>query len=70
MPDVLTPEDACRYLRLDEGRDMARALRTLRYYVERKQIRPFQVGRRLRYLREELLRFGRVRTEEYGELLG
>ena len=70
LADVLTADEACRFLRLDEGRDMVRAMRSLRFYVARRELRPFQVGRKLHYLREELLRFCRARTDEYAELAG
>jgi hypothetical protein len=65
-PVVFTPEEACQYLRLDEGRDMPRALRALRRLVDgKKLIRPcmYQGGRM--FLRSELDRFLQDRQDEF-----
>ncbi len=55
-PELLTEEEAIRYLRLDiDGPGNPRL--TLRYYREKGVLRPSRVGRRLRYRRVELDRF-------------
>ena len=57
-PVVFTPEEACKYLRLDVGRDMPAALRALTRLVdERKGIRPCMYQKGRMYRRDELDRF-------------
>ena len=67
VPALLTAEEACRFLRLDLGRDMDAALKALRRLVDRRQLRPCQVGKYNRYSRAELLRFIHERTEQFAE---
>ena len=52
-PEVLTEEEAIRYLRLDVDGPEKPEL-TLRYYREKGFLRATKVGRRLRYRRVEL----------------
>ncbi len=55
-PELLTEEEAVRYLRLDvEGPNKPEL--TLRYYREKGKLRSTKVGRRMRYRRVELDRF-------------
>ena len=61
-PELLTEEEAIRYLRLDETR-VEDPARTLRYYRERGLLRATQVGRRVRYRRIELERLLERLTE-------
>lgn len=68
VPALLTAEEACRYLRLDDGRDMPRAVKSLRRLVELGRLRPTRIGRSNRYLREELHRCLTALTEEYAEV--
>ena len=68
VPVVLTEDEAISFLRLDAGgRALEAARRALRRLVERKLIRPCRVGKRSRFLREELLRYLRWQTELHGE---
>ena len=68
VPVVLTEDEAISFLRLDAGgRALEAARRALRRLVERKLIRPCRVGKRSRFLREELLRFLRWQTDLHGE---
>lgn len=67
VPALLTEDDAVRFLRLELERDLSRGKRALRRIVERKLIRPCRVGKRSRFLREELLRYLRWQTELHGE---
>jgi len=55
-PQLLTEAEAIRYLRLDVD-GPAKPENTLRYYREKKKLRPTQIGRRLFYSRKELDRF-------------
>lgn len=52
--DILTPDEAARYLKISE--------QTLRKLRQRKAIRAKQVGRQWRYLKEDLDRF--LRTDD------
>ena len=54
-PDLLTEDEAVRYLRLDDTA-VGDPRRTLRYYRERALLRATQVGRKIRYRRVELER--------------
>ena len=68
VPRLLTPIEACYYLRLDEGRPNEDAmLKALDRLVEAKLVRPALVGRLKRYDRLELDRFITQQTEIYGE---
>lgn len=52
-PELLTAEEAVRYLRLDDT-DIADPERTLHYYRKNHGLRGTQVGKKVRYLRIEL----------------
>ena len=52
-PEVLTEEEAIRYLRVDET-SVKDPSRTLRYYRDKGWLRATQVGRKVRYRRVEL----------------
>ncbi len=68
VPVVLTEDEAISFLRLDAGgRALEAARRALRRLVERKLIRPCRVGKRSRFLREELLRYLRWQTDLHGK---
>lgn len=68
VPRVLTPLEACYYLRLDEGRESEAAmLKALDRLIERKLLRPALIGKLRRFDRLELDRFVARQTEVYGE---
>ncbi len=69
VPKLLTALEACRFLRLDLGRDTEAAmLRALQRLVERRLIRPaIHVGKRY-YDRDELVRYVNALTEEYADV--
>ncbi len=68
VPRVLTPTEACYYLRLDEGRESEVAmLKALDRLVENKLLRPALIGKLRRFDRLELDRFIERQTEIYGE---
>ena len=54
-PDLLTEEEAIRYLRLD-GINIEDPANTLRYYRRKGLLRATQVGKSIRYRRIELER--------------
>ena len=55
-PTLLTSEEAIKFLRLDiDGPKDAEA--TLKHYRDEGLLNPTQVGKRIRYLLKELLRF-------------
>lgn len=65
--EILTAEEACRYLRLDIGRDSDAAIKALNRLVDKGRIRPCLVGKHRRYTRDELCRFIGATTERYGD---
>ncbi len=65
--EIMTAEEACRYLRLDIGRDSDAAVKALNRLVDKGLIRPCLVGKHRRYTRDELQRFIGATTERYGE---
>ena len=68
VPALLTALEACRFLRLDLGRETEAAmLKALDRLVARKRIRPaIHLGRRY-YSRDELVRYINAMTEEYAD---
>lgn len=57
VPDLLTEEEAVKFLRLDgDGRPKDPSA-TLKHYRDKRMLRGTQIGRRLRYSRIELLKF-------------
>lgn len=62
VPDVLTEEEAVRFLRLDDGGTKHPAT-TLEYYRSEELLKGTRVGKRLRYLKSELLNFLEIQTQ-------
>ena len=60
-PELMTSEEALRYMRLDDLKD---PLDVLYQYRRKGLLRGTQVGRNIRYLRSELLRCLEKLTEE------
>ena len=61
VPDVLTEEEAIKFLRLDiDGPKEPSA--TLKHYRDKNMLRGTRIGRRYRYSRAELLKFIVVAT--------
>lgn len=61
VPDLLTEEEAVRFLRLDiDGPKDPSA--TLKHYRDKNMLRGTRIGRRYRYWRAELLKFIAVAT--------
>ena len=56
VPDLLTEEEAIRFLRLDDGKTKHPET-TLEYYRSEGLLRGTRVGKRLRYLKSELFCF-------------
>ena len=61
VPDLLTEDEAIRFLRLDDGTSKNPNL-TLQYYRSEGLLKATKVGKRLRYLKSELLNFLSVQT--------
>lgn len=61
-PTLLTAEEAARYLRLDEDRDVEKAVRALYRYVDRHELRAAMVGVHRRFSIRELDRFIEAKT--------
>ena len=62
VPDVMTEEEAIKFLRLDDGGTKHPAT-TLEYYRSEGVLNGTKVGKRLRYLKSELLNFLEVQTQ-------
>lgn len=56
VPELLTEEEAIRFLRLDTEQ-LKDPSNTLRYYREKGLLRPTRVGKTNKYLKKELLYF-------------
>jgi hypothetical protein len=63
--ELLTPIEAAQYLRLDEtgNHSPQSAVRTLNYWRDKGQLKATKFVRRVWYLREELEKFLRIKTE-------
>lgn len=65
FPDLMTPIEAAMFLRLDETEHSPRsACRTLNYWRDRGDLKATKYARRVWFLREELERFLKKKTEE------
>ena len=63
FPDLMTPEEAAMFLRLDQtGHDPESAKRTLNYWRDQGELRATKFARRVWYLRQELEAFLRKKT--------
>ncbi len=62
VPDLLTEQEAVKFLRLDDGgtKDPGK---TLAYYRSESLLRGTQVGRKVRYLKSELMKFLNLQTQ-------
>jgi hypothetical protein len=64
FPELMTPEEAAMFLRLDEvGHTPSSACRTLNYWRDRGQLKATKFARRVWYRKVELDRFLAVKTE-------
>ena len=65
FPDLMTPEEAAMFLRLDQtGHNPKSARRALNYWRDQGELRATKFARRVWFLREELERFLQNKTEE------
>jgi hypothetical protein len=65
FPELLNPVEAAQYLRLDETgiHTPVSAVRTLKFWRDRKELRATKYARHVWYRRSELDRFLTVKTE-------
>jgi hypothetical protein len=65
FPELLTPAEAAQYLRLDElgTHTPESAIRTLKFWREKGQLKATKFARRVWYRKSELDRFLAVKTE-------
>ena len=64
FPDLMTPEEAAMFLRLDQvGHTPASACRTLTYWRDKGELRATKYARRVWFLKDELNVFLRHKTE-------
>lgn len=62
MPELLTAEEAIKFLRLEKEKNPQR---TLKYYRDKNRLRGVKIGRNFLYPKPELLNFIGVATEWY-----
>ncbi len=65
-PEILTQEEAIRYLRLDTV-GHRNPLNTLRYYRSKHKLKAVRLGKGLFYTRKELNRFSEQMTQDLTE---
>jgi hypothetical protein len=64
FPDIMTPVEAAMYLRLDEiGQSPKQALRNLKFWRDRGELRATRYARKVWFLRSELDKFLEIKTE-------
>jgi len=65
FPELMTPVEAAQYLRLDEtgGHTPRSAIRTLKYWRDKGELKATRYARRVWYRKAELDRFLAVKTE-------
>jgi hypothetical protein len=64
FPDLMTPVEAAMYLRLDQtNHNPKSAIRTLTYWRDRGYLKATKYARRIWFLKEELERFLKTKTE-------
>jgi hypothetical protein len=65
FPDLMTPVEAAMFLRLDEtGHSPQSACRTLNFWRDKRELKATKYARRVWFLRGELERFLKNKTEE------
>ena len=62
-PEVMTQEEAIRFLRLDEA-DLKNPASTLQYYRDKGDLKGIRIGKSIRYTKEDLLNFLRIQSEK------
>lgn len=64
FPDLMTPEEAAMFLRLDQvGHTPTSASRTLNYWRDKGELKATKYARRVWFLKDELETFLRNKTE-------
>jgi hypothetical protein len=63
VPEVMTKEEVIKFLRLDAD-GVATPIMTLKYYREKNLLRGTQIGKNLRYTKQEVLYFLMRQTEQ------
>jgi len=67
FPGLMTPTEAAMFLRLDQtGHTPQSAKRTLNYWRDRGELKATKFARRVWFLKEELEKFLRNKTEQKG----
>ena len=63
VPELLTEDEAIKFLRLDDGATKKPSV-TLQYYRNEGSLRATQVGKKMRYLKSELINFLKLQTQK------
>lgn len=65
FPDLMTPVEAAMFLRLDQTEHTPKsAIRTLTYWRDKGDLKATKYARRIWFLKDELERFLKVKTED------
>lgn len=62
VPEVLTEEEVIKLLRLDDD-GTKKSVHTLKYYRDKNLLKGTQIGKKIRYVKQEILNFLVVQTE-------
>ena len=62
-PEVMTAQEACIFLRLDQA-DLKNPATTLQYYRDKGELKGIRIGKSIRYTKEDLLTFLRNQSKK------
>ena len=62
-PEVLTRDEAIRFLRLDEA-DLKNPAISLQYYRDKGDLKGIRIGKTIRYTKTDLLNFLRIQSQK------
>ncbi len=63
VPEVMTAQEACRFLRLNEA-DLKNPATTLQYYRDKGDLKGVRIGKSIRFTKEDLLNFLRIQSQK------
>jgi hypothetical protein len=66
-PEVMTPQEAIHFLRLDQA-NLKNPATTLQYYRDKKELVGIRIGKSIRYTKADLLEFLRNQSQKAKKL--
>ncbi len=63
VPEVMTPQEAIHFLRLDQA-NLKNPATTLQYYRDKGELVGIRIGKSIRYTKEDLLEFLRNQSQK------